>query len=62
MGKAEYIKSNAAGNKLLLEPANKRGRGHKKCPPSAKKKNVLPKDQLALMDSLINYSKLANRK
>lgn len=42
MGKAEYIKSNAAGNKLLLEPANKRGRGHKKCPPSAKKKKCPP--------------------
>lgn len=33
MGKAEYTKSNATGNKLLLEPANKRGKGHKKCPP-----------------------------
>ena len=33
MGKAEYIKSNATGNKLLLEPPNKRGKGHKKCPP-----------------------------
>lgn len=49
MSKAEYTKSNATGNKLLLEPANKRGRGHKKC---------VPKEQLAL----INYSKLANRK
>lgn len=54
MAKAEYSESDTTRNKLLKQ-ANKKGR-------ESFQKMSSPKDQLALMDSLINISELANRK